>query len=353
MLIGMKRVSIRDVAKAAGVSITTVSKALNNYPDVSEQTKKRIEAIVQEMDYVPDMAGRSMGGITSLVIGLLINDLMPEEPSGAVYGFLSGVCTACKDNGIEFLLITTDSETQKHIPLKRLCLGKGLSGLVCSGFRLNDPYIQQINAIDIPCACIDLETGNSDVFDVTIDNVCAAEEAVQFLIKNGRKNIALIYGNYQADVSNRRMQGYCNALKAAGLPLLEKRMVSADFNENIAYRKMQQMLEKDSQVDAVFCVSDLMALGVCRAVEEAGLTVGKDVAVVGFDDIPIARYVYGGLTTIRQDFYAMGYTAGRLIYEKITGQKSVASPGELLYKLMVRRTAASEENREVLLVSPK
>lgn len=335
----MKRVSIRDVAKAAGVSITTVSKALNNYPDVKEETRKRIEQIVQELNYVPDVAGRSMGGITDPVIGLLINELRPEEPSGAVYGFLSGVCHACKDNGIEFLLITTDTKAQQQTTLKRLCLSKGLNGLVCSGFRLSDPFIQQIGEIDIPCACIDIETGNPNVLDITVDNVQAADDAVTFLIQSGRKNIALIYGYEEADVSNRRAMGYRNAMERAGMPLVESRMVEGRFIEREAYRKAQQLLAEDHEIDAIFCASDLMALGACRAVEEAGLTIGGDIAIVGFDDIPTAKYVYGGLTTIRQDFYAMGYSAGAQIYERISEQKSVASPGELLYKLVVRGSA--------------
>lgn len=335
----MKRVSIRDVAKAAGVSITTVSKALNNYPDVKEETKLRIQQIVREMNYVPDMAGRSMGGITDPVIGLLINDLRPEEPSGAVYGFLSGVCHACKDNGIAFLLITTDIKSQQQTTLKRLCLSKGLNGLVCSGFRMSDPYVQELAEIDIPCACIDLETGHPNVLDITVDNIRAADEAVTFLINSGRRNIAMVAGHQEADVSNRRVQGYCNALTRAGLPLVEDRMLEANFNENQALAQVRRLLKRDRAVDAIFCASDLMAFGACRAVEEAGLIVGRDISVMGFDDIPTAKYVFGGLSTIRQDFYAMGYTAGAQIFEKISGRKSVASPGELLYQLVVRGSA--------------
>lgn len=335
----MKRVSIRDVAKAAGVSITTVSKALNNYPDVKEETRKRIEQIVQELNYVPDVAGRSMGGITEPVIGLLINELRPEEPSGAVYGFLSGVCHACKDNGIEFLLITTDTKAQTQTTLKRLCLSKGLNGIVCSGFRLTDPFIGQMGELDIPCACIDIETGYPNVLDITVNNIQAADEAVTFLINSGRKNIALISGYEAADVSNRRVQGYRNAMERAGFPLVEDRMVEGWFIEREAYEKAKKLLATDPELDAIFCVSDLMALGACRAAEEAGLTIGRDISIVGFDDMPVAKYVYGGLTTVRQNFYAMGYSAGAQIFEKISGQKSVASPGELLYKLVVRGSA--------------
>ena len=340
----MKRATIRDVAKAAGVSITTVSKALNNYPDVNEATKKRIEEIVYELNYVPNIAGRSMGGITDPVIGLLISRLLPEDPSGSVYGFLSGMCYACKDNDIGFLLITTDPAAQEETSLKRLCLSKGLNGLVCCGLRLDDPYIRQLNddEIDIPCACIDVESGNPAIVNVTIDNVQAADEAVSFLIRNGRKNIALIHGSYEVDVSLRRIQGYRSAMERAGLPVLPERLADGSFQELPAYQKACSLLRADREIDAFFCVSDLMALGACRAVEEAGLAVGRDIMVVGFDDIPTSRYLYGGLTTVRQDFFAMGYNAGCAVYEKVMGQPSKGEKN-LLYQLIIRGSAPDNQ----------
>lgn len=335
----MKRTSIRDVAKAAGVSITTVSKALNDYPGVNPDTRKRIQDLAQQMDYVPDATGRSMGGISDPVIGLLINELRPSEPSGAVYGFLSGVCEACRNNGVEFLLMTTDTRSQNETTLRRLCLSKGLNGLICSGFRLDDPFVRQMADIEIPCACIDIRTGHPNVMDITIDNVKAADEAVSFLIGSGRTNPALIYGNRNADVSNLRVQGYYNAMQRAGLPVMEGRMAAGEFLEDSAYQKTKELLSRDKRIDSFFCISDLMAMGTCRAVEEAGLVVGQDIAVVGFDDIPTARYVYGGLTTIRQDFYAIGYRAGAAVYEKISGKKSAGSSDQLMYQLVIRGSA--------------
>ena len=166
----MERATIRDVAKKAGVSITTVSKALNDYPDVNPETRSRIQEIARQMNYVPNVAGRSMGGRVDKVIGLLINDLRPIDPSGSVYGILSGVCHACQDNNIEFILMTTDSRQQTQRTLKVLCLRKQLTGLICAGFRLHDPYLQQLDEIDIPCAFIDIRTSSPDVLNITMDN---------------------------------------------------------------------------------------------------------------------------------------------------------------------------------------
>ena len=334
----MERVTIRDVAKKAGVSITTVSKALNDYTDVNPDTRKHIQEIARQMNYVPNAAGRCMGGRVDKVIGLLINDLRPMDPSGAVYGVLSGVCHACQDNNIEFILVTTDSVQQTQRPLKVLCLKKQLTGLVCTGFRLHDPYLQQLDEIDIPCAFIDIRTSSPDVLNITMDNEGAAYEAVSFLIKNGRRNIALVNGSSEADVALLRGSGYRRALTEAGLVLRPDRMLMADFDSSLAYAKVKELLERDGAVDALFCASDVMALGACKAIEELGLTVGDQVAVVGFDDIPEARYLYGGLTTVRQDFYLTGYMAGKAIYEKIEGKADV-HVDNMMYELVIRGSA--------------
>ncbi|OUN68125.1 hypothetical protein B5G12_12975 [Faecalibacterium sp. An58] len=334
----MERVTIRDVAKKAGVSITTVSKALNDYTDVNPDTRKHIQEIARQMNYVPNAAGRCMGGRVDKVIGLLINDLRPMDPSGAVYGVLSGVCHACQDNNIEFILVTTDSVQQTQRPLKVLCLKKQLTGLVCTGFRLHDPYLQQLDEIDIPCAFIDIRTSSPDVLNITMDNERAAYEAVSFLIKNGRRNIALVNGSSEADVALLRGSGYRRALTEAGLVLRPDRMLMADFDSSLAYAKVKELLERDGAVDALFCSSDVMALGACKAIEELGLTVGDQVAVVGFDDIPEARYLYGGLTTVRQDFYLTGYMAGKAIYEKIEGKADV-HVDNMMYELVIRGSA--------------
>lgn len=125
------------------------------------------------------------------------------------------------------------------------------------------------------------------------------------------------------DVASRRAQGYWNALNRAGYPFLPHRVLDADFKQNLAYQKAGRLLREDPEIDAFFCASDLMALGVCQAVEEAGMTVGREISVVGFDDIPVARYLYGGLTTVRQDFYQMGRAAGYRLQERILGEENM------------------------------
>lgn len=334
----MVRTTIRDVAKQAGVSITTVSKALNDYSDVNPETRKRVKEIAEKLNYVPNAAGRTMGGKADKVIGLLINDLKPTDPSGAVYGILSGVCHACQDNGIEFILLTSDVLRQEQETLKVICLKKQLTGLICSGFRISDRYMSQLGEIDIPCAFIDMRTPDERVLDITIDNRKAAFDAVSYLLRCGKKNIAMVNGSTVADVSLLRESGYRAAMAAAGLEVSPLRVVNANFDDIVAYNLVWRLLQDDPEIDALFCASDLMAIGACRAIEDLGKRVGSDIFVVGFDDIPIAKYLYGGLTTVRQDFYRMGYVAGQAVYDKIEGTHK-AHTDDVMYELVVRGSA--------------
>lgn len=335
----MERTGIRDVAREAGVSITTVSKVLNHYTDVSETTRRRVEEVIARLHYMPDEAGRRMGGADEPVIGLLLSDLRPTDPSGAVYGILSGLCRACTDRGIDFVLLTTDPERQKSRPLAALCASKRLAGLVCAGFRRSDAYLAQLPDLGVPCAFIDMAAGCPGVLNITVDNERAAAEAVDFLLRGGRRRIALMNGSPEADVSVLRGRGWRRALQAAGLPPAPELELEGDFSEERAHVLALGLLRADPGVDAFFCASDVMALGVCRAAEELGRQVGGDLYVVGFDDIPVARCVYGGLTTVRQNFYGMGYAAGEAVRARIAGEEPAPGCGSMLYELVVRGSA--------------
>jgi LacI family transcriptional regulator len=127
-------------------------------------------------------------------------------------------------------------------------------------------------------------------------------------------------------------------MAAAGLEVSPLRVVNANFDDIVAYNLVWRLLQDDPGIDALFCASDLMAIGACRAIEDLGKRVGSDIFVVGFDDIPIAKYLYGGLTTVRQDFYRMGYVAGQAIYDRIEGT-SKAHTDDVMYELVVRGSA--------------
>lgn len=338
----MKRTSIKDVAKAAGVSITTVSRALNGYPDVSQQTKKKIEQIAEQLNYAPDINARSLGGKSETIIGLVVSELLPTNENGFVFGLISGLYQACSNFGYEFILLATSSTKQEKLSFVQMCRKRNLSGVVVSGIRVDDPYYQEILASDIPCALIDIKVKQKNKCNISIDNVGAAHYAVKFLLAHGHQHIALINGGKSADVSGQRLNGYAQALLEAGVMINVDYIKYCDFDEDLAYRDTIALLETFPEITAFFCVSDLMAIGVIRALESIGKRVPEDISVIGFDDMLLAKYVYNGITTVRQDPFLMGKTAGAVL-KKIINKEAVESQVTLPYEFIERSTVSNKK----------
>lgn len=333
------KVSIRDVAREVGVSITTVSRALNGYSDVSEKTKKKILEAVQRLDYAPDANARSMGGKAEPTIALLTSELKEKDENGFVYGMINGLFQQCSALGCEFMLLVTNVVKQEKLSFMQLCKKKNLSGVVVTGLRTGDPYYKEVMNSDIPCALIDIKASGKYQCNITIDNVKASQKAVEYLIGLGHKKIGMINGQKIAEVSGERYSGYVTALLNAKIPLHLEYMRYGDFVEDTALEQTKKLMEKHPEITALFCASDVMAIGAIRALEEMGLRVPEDVSVLGFDDIPIAKYVYNGITTVRQFPIEMGRAGGEAVYRMLNGEH-VESELQLPYELVVRGTTA-------------
>lgn len=333
----MKKVSIKDVAREAGVSITTVSRALNGYTDVSETTKKRIREVVERLDYAPDINARSLGGKAETTIALLTSELTPTNESGFVYGLISGLFQQCSLLGCEFMLLATNTVKQEKLSFLQLCKKKNLSGVVVTGLKVDDPYYHEILDSDIPCAIIDMQVRGKNKCNITVDNVQASREAVKYLISQGHKNIGMINGSKLADVSGQRYSGYVSALLEEGIPLHLDYTRHCDFLEEEALVQAEELLKTYPEITALFCASDVMAIGAIRAIEKLGGAVPEDISVMGFDDIPIAKYVYKGLSTVRQSPMQMGIEGGKIVWRMLKKEK-VENKAVLPHELIIRGT---------------
>lgn len=333
------KVSIRDVAKEVGVSITTVSRALNGYSDVSEKTKEKIFEAVERLDYAPDANARSMGGKAETNIALLVSELKTRDENGFVYGFINGLYQQCTAQGCEFMLLATDAVKQEKLSFRQMCKKKNLSGIVVSGLRTDDPYYKEVMESHIPCALIDMKVTGTYKCGITIDNVQASKEAVEYLIRLGHRNIGMLNGQKMSDVSGERYGGYVAALLGAKIPLRLNYMRYGNFVEETAYDQTKELLTQHPEITALFCASDMMAIGAIRALEDMGMKVPKDLSVIGFDDIPIAKYVYKGLTTVRQFPIEMGRTGAEAVWKMLNGEH-VENEIILPHELVIRETTA-------------
>lgn len=334
-----KKVGIRDVAREAGVSITTVSRALNGYADVNEETRKRILEVVKRLNYAPNVNARSLGGIAPTVIALLLSGLSKKDDSGLVFGLISGMHRAAADHNCEFIILTTDARIQNEMGYLQLCRHKNVDGVLISGLNNNDPYYKELMNSEIPCVVIEGEFYSQNVCGLSIDNEMASYEAVRYLVELGHRKIAMMGGKTSADVSVRRQKGYIQALRNSGIDSDTAWIYDGNYLEEDAKIQAERMLMEHPDVTAVFCASDLMAIGTIEAIRSSGRRVPDDISVIGFDDIPLARYVEGGLTTIRQSFYDMGIKGAETLYEMIVNGKSyhhIYAP----YQFIKRKTTA-------------
>jgi LacI family transcriptional regulator len=313
--------TIKDIAKIAGVSVTTVSRALNGYSDVNENTRQKIIEIAKQLNYSPNTLARSLVMNKSKTIGLLVSGLKRESSKdNFTFEVLAGVNQYVGETDYDMILFSTNSTKQREKTYTQLCRERRVDGAILQGIRIDDPYLQEVVESDIPCVLIDIPIESETVGYVTTDNVLGARKAVQHLIDLGHKNIAMINGHEFALVSQKRLEGYRRALLEANLPFYTHWVVDGKFEEEIAEQEALNLLKQYPEITAFFCASDLMALGVIKAVKKLGKRVPEDIAVIGYDDIFLASYSTPPLSTVAQNIFAMGYEAAKLLIEMLEGK---------------------------------
>lgn len=321
VIIEQKPITIRDVAKKAGVSVGTVSRAFNNYNDISEKTRNTILAVAEELGYKPNMGGKAPAVNRNYRIGMLIEDY---DNGGIlnpiVFETLMAFKNAATKQGYETIILSTTSDMQKSQDLTKLFQDKNLDGAFIMGIKLSDDYYHQLCNIEYPCVIFDLNVKNPKTSCVGVDNTKGAFMAVEHLIRLGHKKIAFINGHKDAYVSYERLDGYYLALNRFGIPIDEDLVIYSDFTSKGGEKAAEKLLETKKEFTAVFCASDLMAVGAMETFDSLGIVVPEKISVMGFDDINIGQYVSPKLTTIRQDREKIGESAANVLVNLINGQ---------------------------------
>jgi LacI family transcriptional regulator len=331
--------TIRDVAKAAGVSVTTVSRALNGYPDVAEDTRQRVVKVATQLHYRPNIVARSLVTRHTQTIGFLVSEISRARIwHYFMLQVLYGIQDRLGEYGYDLILLNTNPTRQREIPYFDFCLGRQLDGAIVFNLRTDDPYVQQLTASPLPTVVVDIPLVGTQVSYVRSDNVYGARLAVEHLVALGHRRIGLVNGHAQAQVSHERLQGYRQALEEVGLPFAPELVYEADFTPEGGRKGARALLERSPRPTALFFASDLMALGALRYLQEQGIAVPQEVAVVGFDDIELAELVSPGLTTVRQRRYEMGVTAVDLLMDMVAQGHSAPAGRTLPPELVVRET---------------
>jgi LacI family transcriptional regulator len=306
--------TIKDIAKAAGVSVTTVSRALNGYYDVSEKTRKKIEKIAKELNYSPNTLARSLVMNKSKTIGLLISGINSGSiKDNFTFEVLIGLNQYVGETDYDLIIFSTNSTKQREKTYSQLCRERKVDGVIISGIRTDDPYLREVVDSEIPCVLIDIPIESTTVGYITTDNILGAKKGVQHLLELGHQNIAMMNGHEYAFVSKQRLEGYFQALNGNGIPINRNWIINGDFDEKKAEEQAIKLLNLYPEITAIFCASDLMAMGVIKAANQLNRKVPEQLSIVGYDDILLAEYITPSLTTIAQNKVQMGYEAAKLL----------------------------------------
>ena len=314
--------TIKDIASLTGFSITTVSRALNGYDDVNEQTKEKIEATALEIGYVPNMLAQNLVMKKSKMIGILINELKRESvKDNFVFEMLCGVSDALNDSDYEFVLISTSTAKQKNKTFKQLCEERQLAGVIIQGLKSDDQYLDEITFSNVPCVLIDIPITNKTTRYVTSNQTKSIKDAIKYLYHLGHKEIAYMNGSEDAFVSSIRKQGFLDALKEIGIPANQHYIINGQYDEEIAKKVTIPFLINNPEVTAIFCASDVMAIGVLSAAFELEIKVPEQLSIIGFDNILLSRYMRPPLTTIAQSPYEMATVGIQLLTTMIEDEQ--------------------------------
>ena len=323
----MNKITIRDVAREAGVSIATVSNALNGSDVVQPKTREHVLEAAKKLNYIPNMNGRQLRAAKSHNIGLFITSM-----TGSYYADMAdSIHYLCRKYGYELQIFIIDEDKS---PLPRI-QSQSIDGAIIMFGTLSDRDKKLLMKTPIPIVFLDQEMAGKNISSVIYESYEHGRMAAEYLLGLGHRNMIHIFGVPNNYDSIQRLKGFETALREAGVTLRKENILSGRFERAAAYRSMHRYLQDGYPLpDAVFAANDLSALGCIEALKEYGIHVPEDISVMGCDDHILSGYVSPGLTTIRTHTGEMGVEAAREIFRLIAEKegKIIRLPGDIVVR---------------------
>ncbi len=335
----MKRtVTIKDVAKQAGVSISTVSRVINNSKPVTDEVKQRVLEVIRRTGYIPNPLARSLVTKKSQLIGVIV----PEVSDSFVNEMLDGIEEVAKMYDYEILLANTYSDKEQEMKSLNLLRAKQIEGIVMISNKIDNDHIEYINSLSIPATYISKTAREYDINSVDISNKNVTYDMTKYLIDKGHKEIAFIMTSKDKTILEReRLSGYEKAIIENNLKLDEKLIRYAGIEYEDGYESMMELLDENIVPQAVFVTGDEAAIGAINALNDRGYSVPDDVSVAGFSDVKIARIYRPKLTTVHQPLYDIGAVAIRMVIKLINNESLDEKKVELPYRIIERESVKS------------
>ncbi|UOQ44001.1 LacI family transcriptional regulator [Halobacillus salinarum] len=307
--------TIKDVAKLAGVAISTASYALNGSSKISGETKKKVEEAAKTLNYKKNGLASDLKRTKTNTIALILTDL-----SGPFYSeLIKGVQDVTTANGYD--LIACSSIGGSKSTAAKFLTEKRVDGAIILAHNISDEIALEAAKHNFPIVVLDRHLESESIYQVEVDNVHGGYLATEYLIKRGHKEIAYVSGPSNSHDNILRFQGYMEALEDNHIPYQPKWKIVSDFTRSGGYRATKLLIAQNDLPEAIFYANDEMAIGGMQAFKEKGIQVPDDISMIGFDDIQLAEYVHPPLTTIQQPKYEAGSLAVHLIFQVLGGEK--------------------------------
>ncbi len=335
--------TIYDVAKLAKVGIGTVSRAINNSPSIRPETKKRVEKAIKKLDYKPHMIARGLARKRSNTIAAI----MPFYTGYFYHELLRGFQNILSQHEYDLIFYYADGPSSNKVYFDRTLREKRCDGVLAISIDVPDEYIEKFQKANLPLVLVDRDNPNIDC--ILVKNSSGAYTATTHLIESGHERIAMITGNKNSRPGQRRFEGFKQALQKYDVPFYPEYFLTADqfgkkeeflkndgFNAEIGSAAMKKLLELPQPPTALFAAADIIAFGAMRTLDQAGIAIPQEMAIIGFDDIELAAYM--SITTMQQPMFDIGRLAITRILEKIEKKDNIIRMEQLSTKLIRRRT---------------
>jgi LacI family transcriptional regulator len=336
--------TLEDIAKQAGVSRSTVSRVVNNHPNVSDKVRKRVLEVIESTGYHPNIAARTLASQRSWMIGLVVPRSVSSFFTDPYFPHLTrGIAKGCNqhDYTLGLFLVGTNEDEEKIVP--RVSRSGLLDGILVQAGHHGDQVIDRLVQSTIPLVMVGRPFQPEGISYIDVDNVEGAYNAVNHLVRLGYERIGTITGPHKSTVGVDRLEGYRKALTDRGRVVDDALVAEGDFTEDGGYYAMQRLLP--ARPDAIFAASDIMAVGAIQATQEEGLRVPDDIAFIGFDDVPLANHRDPKLTTIRQPVYQFGFSAVETLIDLIENGREPARRVMMGTELIIRDTCGASRRR--------
>ena len=337
-------VTLKDIAARLNLSVTTVSRALGGYADVATETQQRILRTAREMGYHPNVIAQSLQRQRSNTLGFVIPASGRSLSDPFFLDLLSGIGDGAAERGFDLLVSTCAPLSSEEVAVyERLVRGRRVDGVVIARTRRDDQRLSYLLEQRFPVAAFGRTDMELAAPYIDVDGASGIVLAMAHLLDHGHRRIAFISPPSYLMFAGHRLAGYREGLKRRQLPFDPDLVVEGDLSQASGHEVMSKLLTLVNRPTAVLCGNDLMALGAIHAIQERSLAVGEDIAVVGFDDIPLAEHAHPPLTTVRQPIYDIGKRLAAMVASIVVGDDPADHQLILQPELVVRASSVNGE----------